>query len=150
MSIIANVDGAAAKTTTMGVVAIGRDTIAVVSARGMIAGRGLITSGAGKGPATAKDAHRLRLGIINDKDDLCSHRHTPLNGVLSLKMQQSSCYPPSCHLVFSCKKRGGGLDSGSTRQEEDGPFPPSHPAPPPLFPSLPSPPLSLGSLRQWK
>jgi hypothetical protein len=51
-SVIANVNGAAAKTTTMGVVvAIGRDAMAVVSVRGTVADRGSITSGAGKGPA---------------------------------------------------------------------------------------------------
>jgi hypothetical protein len=78
MSVIANVNGAAATTTTMGVVAIGRDAIAVVSARGTIDGRGLITSGAGKGPATTKDAHCLHLGIINDDNDHCSCCHTLL------------------------------------------------------------------------
>jgi hypothetical protein len=144
MSVIANVDRAATKTTTMGVVAIGRDTIAVVSTRGMIASCGLITNGVGKGPATAKDAHCLRLGIINDDNDRCSGRHAPFNSWLSPKMQQSSCYPPPCNLVFSCRKRGGGLDSDSTgMQEEDGSCPPFHPLPPP-FPSLPSPPLLSG------
>ncbi len=45
-------------------------------------------------------------------------------------------------------ERGGGLESDSTRlREEDGPFPPSHPLPPP-FPSLHSPPLTLGHLRR--
>ncbi len=42
----------------------------------------------------------------------------------------------------------GGLKSASTGlQEEDGPFPPSHPLPPP-FPSRPSPPLLLGYFRR--
>ncbi len=85
-SVITDVDGAAAKTTTMGVVAIGRDAIAVVSARGTIAGCRLINSHAGKGPATTKDAHRSRLGIIDDNDDHCSHHHTPFNCQLSWKM----------------------------------------------------------------
>ncbi len=86
-SVITDVDRAAAKTATMGVVAIRRDAIAVVSVRGTIAGHGLITSGVEKGPATAKDAQGLRLGIIDDDDDLCSRRHTPFNGWLSPKMQ---------------------------------------------------------------
>ncbi len=44
--------------------------------------------------------------------------------------------------------KGGGLKSASTGlREEDGPFPPFHPLPPP-FPFLPSPPLSLGHFRQ--
>jgi hypothetical protein len=46
MSIIANVNGAAAKITTMGMATIGRDATAVVSARGTVAGRGSTTSGA--------------------------------------------------------------------------------------------------------
>jgi hypothetical protein len=76
-SVIANVNRAAAKTTTMGVVTIGRNPIAVVSARRMVASRGLITSNAGKGPATTKDAHCSHLGIINDNNDCCSCRHPP-------------------------------------------------------------------------
>jgi hypothetical protein len=108
MSVISDVDGAAAKTTTMGVVAIGRDAIAVVSARGTIASCSLITSLAGNGPVTAKDAHCLHLSIINDGADRCSRCH-PFNGWLSPKMQQSSSYPPPCHLIFSCRKRGGDL-----------------------------------------
>ncbi len=44
--------------------------------------------------------------------------------------------------------KGEGLESALTGlREEDGPFPPSRPLPPP-FPSLPSPPLSLGYFRQ--
>jgi hypothetical protein len=86
MSVIADVNGAAAKTTTMGVVAIGRDAVAVVSARETIAGHGLITSGAGKGLATAKDDNCLRLGIIDDDNDHCSRRHNPINSRLSPKM----------------------------------------------------------------
>ncbi len=43
--------------------------------------------------------------------------------------------------------KGGGLESASTGLlEEDGPFSPSHPLPPP-FPSLPSHPLLLGHFR---
>ncbi len=60
-SVITDVDRATAKTTAMGMVAIGRDAIAVVSTRGTVAHRSLITSGAGKGPATAKDAHACAL-----------------------------------------------------------------------------------------
>ncbi len=48
-----------------------------VSTRETVAGSGSITSGAGKGPATAKDAHCLRLSIINDDNDRCSCRHPP-------------------------------------------------------------------------
>ncbi len=55
--------------------------------------------------------------------------------------------PPSADLS-SLAGKGGGLESASTGlREEDGPFPPSHPLPPP-FPSLPSPPLSLGHFRR--
>jgi hypothetical protein len=44
--------------------------------------------------------------------------------------------------------KGGGLEADSPGlREEDGPFLPSHPLPPP-FSSLPSPPLLLGHLRQ--
>jgi hypothetical protein len=77
MSVVADVDRAAAKMTTMGMLAIRRDTIAVVSTRGMVAGGGSITSSEGKGSVTAKDAHRLCLGIINDDNDHCSCRHPP-------------------------------------------------------------------------
>ncbi len=45
-SIINDVNGVAVKTTTMRVVAIRRDAITVVSARGTVDSRGLITSGA--------------------------------------------------------------------------------------------------------
>ncbi len=76
-SVIANVNRLAAKKTTMGMVTIRRDAIAVVSARGTVAGWGSITSSAGKGPAIAKDAHCLRLGIINDNNDHCSCCHPP-------------------------------------------------------------------------
>ncbi len=49
--------------------------------------------------------------------------------------------------LSSLAGKGGGLKSESTGlREEDGPFPPSHPLPPP-FPSLCSPPLLLGHLR---
>ncbi len=49
MSVITDVNGVAVKMTTMCVVAIGWDAIAVVSARGTVDGHGLITSGARKG-----------------------------------------------------------------------------------------------------
>ncbi len=45
-SVITNVNGVAAKTTTMRAVAIGWDAIAVVSTRGMVDSHGLNTSGA--------------------------------------------------------------------------------------------------------
>jgi hypothetical protein len=76
-SIIANINGLEAKMMTTGMVAIGWDAIAVVSTRGAVSGYCSITSGAGKGPAAAKDAHCLRLGIINDEDDRCSRCHPP-------------------------------------------------------------------------
>jgi hypothetical protein len=76
-SIIANVNGAVAKLTKIGVVAIGRDAIAVVRASGTVASHGLITSVAGECPATAKDAHCLHLGIIDEDDDHCSCHHPP-------------------------------------------------------------------------
>jgi hypothetical protein len=82
VSIIANVDGAAAKTMMTGVVAIGWKAIAVVSMRGTVAGCGLITSSAGKGPATAKDALCLHLSIIDDDNNCCSHHE----------------FPPLCHI----------------------------------------------------
>jgi hypothetical protein len=47
----------------MGMVAIGWDAIAVVSARATVDSRGLITSIAGKGPATAKDAVARALAL---------------------------------------------------------------------------------------
>jgi hypothetical protein len=45
-SVIANVNGAVAKTMTMGMVVIRMDTIAVVNTKGTVAGCGLISSGA--------------------------------------------------------------------------------------------------------
>ncbi len=55
--------------------------------------------------------------------------------------------PPPADLS-SLAGKGGGLKSVSTRlREEDGPFLPSHPLPPPFL-SLPSPPLTLGHFRQ--
>jgi hypothetical protein len=77
MGIITNVERAAAKPTMTGVVAIRQDAIAVVSARGAVASRSSITRGAGNGPATAKYAHCLCLGIINDDNDHCSCCHPP-------------------------------------------------------------------------
>ncbi len=108
-SVISDIKRAAAKTAMMGVVTIRRDTIAVVSGGGAIASCNLITRGAGKDPATANDTHCLCLGIKNDNDDRCSRHHTLFNSQLSPKMQQSSCYPPPCRLVFTCQKRGGDL-----------------------------------------
>jgi hypothetical protein len=56
-------------------------------------------------------------------------------------------FPPPAD-SSSLAGKGGGLKSDSTGlREEDDPFPPSHPLPPP-FPSLHSPPLSLGHLRR--
>jgi hypothetical protein len=92
ISVIANVNGVAANTMTMGMVAIERDTIAVVSARGTVDSYGLITSGAGKGPATSNDAHCLRLGTINDDNDCCSRRHPP-------PLCCVSCHPRPCALA---------------------------------------------------
>jgi hypothetical protein len=77
MSVIADVNGVAANTMTTDVVTIKRGAIAVVRARGTVDSPGLITSGAGKGSATAKDAHCLQLGIIDDGDDCCSCCHPP-------------------------------------------------------------------------
>jgi hypothetical protein len=58
-----------------------------------------------------------------------------------------SASPPPAE-SSSLAGQGGGLESDLTGlREEDGPFPPSHPLPPP-FPSLHSPPLLLGHLRR--
>jgi hypothetical protein len=78
---------------------------------------------------------------------MIGYHQTPVNGWLSPKMGQSSCYSPPPADSSSLAGKGGGLESDSTGlREEDGPFPHSHPLPPP-FTSLPSPPLSLGHLR---
>ncbi len=58
-----------------------------------------------------------------------------------------SAIPPPAN-SSSLAGKGGGLESALTGLwEEDGPFPSSHPLPPP-FPSLPSPPLLLGHFRR--
>jgi hypothetical protein len=55
---------------------------------------------------------------------------------------------PCSAVLSSLARKGGGLNSDLTgMREEDGPFPPSHPHPPP-FPSLCSPPLLPGHLRR--
>jgi hypothetical protein len=61
MSVITNVNRVAAKTMTMRVVAIRRDAIAVVSARGTVDGRSLITSGTRSRAWPRNDEGRWRI-----------------------------------------------------------------------------------------
>ncbi len=62
MSIITNVNGVATKMTAMHAAMIGRNAIALVSTRGTVDSRGLITSGGRSGTWPCNYEGRWRIG----------------------------------------------------------------------------------------